>query len=124
MPDHAVGEAAGIALRPTPDPLTAPVATRSGASPAKQVQTGKANDSVLPWTLISRSEDDREIVIKYVDAKPCEEPVGVLVQESSSQVLLAPLSRAVKICSAIGLIDALRYVRLEQPLGRRQLLHG
>lgn len=81
---------------------------------------------VMPWQFAGLNDGGARLRIVYLPAGGCMAPAGIVVRETASSVLLAPLAKngTGKICSSAAHGPLRGIVRLERPLGSRRLLHA
>lgn len=82
--------------------------------------------AVMPWQFAGLGDGGARLAIVYLPADACASPAGIVIRETASSVLLAPLAKRGKgkICPSIAHGPVRGVVKLERPLGNRRLLHA
>jgi len=79
----------------------------------------------MPWEFVSLSTDQRELTIRYLPSVPCRNPVGIVVTETPEAVSVTPVAGPkLETCPAVFITPRFGAIELQEPLGKRALLHG
>ena len=78
----------------------------------------------MPWTLLRVQDDGTKVVVAYVIGDGCDTPLGFVVQESDSSVLLTDVSRETSDSCEQDLAGTTGVITLQRPLGDRRLVHA
>lgn len=109
----------------TPDPQRSRLSPPGSVEPVQHLSTPPPGSVAMPWEFVSLSTDQRELTIRYLPSVPCRNPVGIVVTETPEAVSVTPVAGPkLETCPAVFITPRFGAIELQEPLGKRALLHG